>query len=71
MDLNKSVVFAYGGVPAHLQLYIWPFPPHTYTAYASPLDIVEKDLSCLKATPKADISSPEIKRCITGMRAKP
>ena len=60
MDLDKSVVFAYGGVPAHLQLYIWPFPPHTYTAYASPLDIVEKDLSCLKATPKADISSPEI-----------
>ena len=51
MDLDKSVVFAYDGVPAHLQLYIWPFPPHTYTAYASPLDIVEKDLICLKATP--------------------
>ena len=31
----------------------------TYTAYAFPLDIVEKDLT-LKATPKADISSPEI-----------
>ena len=66
MDPDKSVVFGYDGVPAHLD-----FPPHTYTAYASPLDIAEKDLSCLKATPKADISSPQIKRCITGMRAKP
>ena len=28
--------------------------------YASQLDITEKDLSCLKATPKADISSPKI-----------
>ena len=36
MDPDKSVVFAYDGEPAHL------------------------DLSCLKATPKADISSPEI-----------
>ena len=60
MDSDKSVVFAYDGVPAHLDL-----------PYASPLDIVENDFSCLKATPKADISSPEIKRCITGMRAKP
>ena len=60
MDLDKSVVFAFDGVPAHLQLYIWPFPPHMYTAYASPLDIVEKDLSCLKATPKADILSTKI-----------
>ena len=56
MDPDKSVVFAYDAVPAHLDL----FPPHTYTAYASPLDIVEKDLSCLKATPKANISRPEI-----------
>ena len=32
----------------------------TCTAYASPLDIVQKDLSCLKAKLKADISSPEI-----------
>ena len=36
---------------------IWPFPPYKYTAYALPLDIIEKDLSCLKATPKADIES--------------
>ena len=58
--LDKSVVFPYDGVPAHLDSAI---PPHTYTAYAPlppPLDFVEKDLSCLKATPKADISSPEI-----------
>ena len=40
--------------------WIWPFPPHKYKAYAFPLDITEKNLSCLKATPKADISSPEI-----------
>ena len=58
MDPDKSVVFGYDGVPAHLDLAIPP--PHTYTAYASPLDIAEKDLSCLKATPKANISSPEI-----------
>ena len=51
MDPEKSVVFAYDGVPAHLDLTI-PAP------YA--LDIVEKDLSCLKVMPKADISSPEI-----------
>ena len=68
MDPDKSAVFAYDGVSATL---IWPFPLHTYKAYAFPLDIVEKDLSCLKPTPKADISSPEIQRCITGMRAKP
>jgi len=42
---------------------IRPFPPHTYTAYASsPLDIVERVLSCLKATIKADFSHPEIQR---------
>ena len=34
--------------------------PNKYKAYAFPLDIIKKDLSCLKATPKADISSPEI-----------
>ena len=58
MDTDKSVVFANDGVPAHLDFAI---PAScTYTAYAFPLDIVEKDLSCLKATPKADITSPEI-----------
>ena len=40
MDPDKSVVFAYDGVPAHLDL-----------AYAFPIDIAEKVLSCLKATP--------------------
>ena len=62
MDPDKSVVFAYDGVPAHLGL-----------PYASPLDIAEKVLSCLKATPVADILSPEIERCacITGKREKP
>ena len=44
MNPDKSVVFAHDGVPA---TYIWPFSLHTYTAYASPLD--------MKATPKADI----------------
>ena len=62
MDPDKSLVFAYDGVPAHLDL-----------PYASPLDIAEKVLSCLKATTMADILSPEIERwaCITGMREKP
>ena len=62
MDHDKSVVFAYDGVPAHLDL-----------PYASPLDIAEKVLSCLKATLMANILSPEIERCacITGMREKP
>ena len=42
------------------------------TAYASPLDIVEKALSCLKATPKIYLSRAEIQRFsgITGMRTK-
>ena len=62
MDPDKSLVFAYDGMPAHLDL-----------PYASPLDIAEKVLSCLKATPMADTLSPEIERCacITGMREKP
>ena len=62
MDPDKSVVFAYDGVTAHLDL-----------AYASPLDITEKVLSCLEATSMADILSPEIERCacITGMRENP
>ena len=67
MDPHKSVVFGYDGVPAHLDLAI----PAQYEHSLCDIDIVEKDLSCLKATPKADISSPEIKRCITGMRASP
>ena len=58
MDLDKSVVFVNDGVTAYLDLAIPA--PCTYTAYAFPLDIVEKDLSRLKATPKADIMSPEI-----------
>ena len=62
MDPDKSLVFAYDGVPAHLDL-----------PYASPLDIAEKVLSCLKATPMVDTLSLEIERCacITGMREKP
>ena len=67
-------VFAYNRVPVHLDLAIPPppRPTHTYTAYASPLDIVEKALSCLKATPKIYLSRAEIQRFsgITGMRAK-
>ena len=53
---------AYDGVPAHLDL-----------PYASPLAIAEKVLSCLKATPVADILSPELERCacITGIREEP
>ena len=58
MDLDKSVVFVNDGVTAYLDLAIPA--PCTYTAYASPLDIVDKDLSCLIATPKAGIRSPEI-----------
>ena len=58
MDPDKSVFIAYDGVLAHLDLAIPA--PYKYTAYAFPLEIVEKDLSCLKATPKANISSPEI-----------
>ena len=62
MDPDKSVVLAYDGVPARLDL-----------PYASPLDIAEKVLSCLKATPMTDTLSPEIERCacIRGMREKP
>ena len=62
MDTDKSVVFAYDRVPAHLDL-----------PYASPLDIAEKVSSCLKATPITDILTPETERCacITGMREKP
>ena len=56
MDPYKSVVFAYDRVPAHLDL---AFPPHIHSL-CFPLYIVEKDLSCPKATPKADISSSEI-----------
>ena len=59
MDPDKSVVFTDDGVPAHLDLAI-PAPyVHNLCSPHHPLDIVEKDLSCLKATPKADISSPE------------
>ena len=68
MDTGKSVVFAYDGVPAHLDLAI---PAPYVHSLCFPPDIIEKDLSCLEATSKADISSPEIYRCITGMRAKP
>ena len=62
MDRDKSVVFAYDGLPAHLDL-----------PSASPLAIAEKVLSCLKATPMANILTPEIERCacIAGMREKP
>ena len=55
--IPKSVVFAYEGVPAHLDLAITA--PYVHSL-CFPLDIVGKDLSCLKATPKADISSSEI-----------
>ena len=60
MDPDKSVVFAYDGLPAHLDLAIRA--PYVYSLCFPPLplDIVEKDLSCLKVTPKADISSPKI-----------
>ena len=60
MDPDKSVVFAYDGVPAHLDLAIPAPHVHSLCFPPGPLDIIEKDLSCLKATPKADISSPEI-----------
>ena len=58
MDSDKSVVFADDGVPAHLDLAI-PAPYVHSLCSPHPLDMVEKDLSCLKATPKVDISSPE------------
>ena len=66
MDPDRSVVFAYEGVLAHLDLAI-PAP------YVHPVDIVEKVLSCLKVTPMAKISILEFQRCActTGMRAKP
>ena len=60
MDPDKSVVFAYDGVLAHLDLAIPAPHVHSLCFPPGPLDIIEKDLSCLKATPKADISSPEI-----------
>ena len=56
MDPDKSVVFGYDGVPAHLDLAI----PAPYVHNLCFTTRHEKDLSCLKATPKADISSPEI-----------
>ena len=58
---NRAQISRWAGTLSYPKTtQIWPFPLHTYTTYASQLDIVEKDLSCLKATPKADISSPEI-----------
>ena len=52
MDPNEWVILAYDGVPAHRDL---PFLPYG-TQIMLPLDIV--------ATIKADISCPEIQRCM-------
>ena len=62
MDPDKSVVFSYDGVSAHLGL-----------PYASPPRHRWKGFKLSKATPMADTLSPEIERCacITGMREKP
>ena len=61
MDPDKWVIFAYEGVTAYQDPAL---PLHTYRACAPPLDIVEKVLSRLKVTIKADISCPEIQRRI-------
>ena len=53
MNPDKSVVFAYDGVPAHLDLAI-------PALYVHSLCFPPRHLSCLKVTPKADISSLEI-----------
>ena len=56
MDPNDWVILAYGGVPAHRDLPI-PSPyVHRLCPPPCPLDIV--------ATIKADISCPEIQRCM-------
>ena len=70
MDPDKSVVFPYDGVPAYLDLARHSRPIRTQLMLP-PSTSLKKDSNCLKATPEADISSPEIQRCITGMRAKP
>ena len=57
MDPDKSVVLAYDGVPAHLDLAIPA--PYVHTL-CFPLDIDEIELSCLKATSKSRHLSPEI-----------
>ena len=49
MDPHKSVVFGYDGVPAHLDLAI---PAQYEHSLCFPLDIVEKDLSCLTGDTK-------------------
>ena len=60
MDPDEWVIFAYDGVPAHRDPAI-PVPS-VHNLCFPPLDIVERVLSCLKATTKADFSHPEIQR---------
>ena len=60
MDPDEWVIFAYDGVPAHRDPAI-PVP-YVHSLCFPPLDIVERVLSCLKATTKADFSHPEIQR---------
>ena len=71
MDPNKSAVFAYDRLPAHLDLGIPA--PYIHSLCFPPLEILEKVSSCLKPTPKADISRLEIQicTCVTGVKAKP
>ena len=68
MDPDKSVVFAYDGVPAHLDLAI---PAPYVRSLCVPPRRRWKGFKLSESDTKADISSPEIYRCITGMRAKP
>ena len=60
MDPDEWVISAYDGVPAHRDPAI-PVP-YVHNLCFPPLDIVERVLSCLKATTKADFSHPEIQR---------
>ena len=67
MDPDKSVVFGYDGVPAHLDLAV----PSPYVHnLCFPTQHRRKGFKLLKVIPKADISSPEIQRCISGLRGQ-
>ena len=62
MDPDKWVIFAYEGVTAYQDPALPA--PYIQSLCSPPLDIVEKVLSRLKVTIKADISCPEIQRGI-------
>ena len=60
MDPDEWMIFANDGVPAYRDPAI--AAPYVHSLCFPPLDFVERVLSCLKATIKADFSDPEIQR---------